>query len=328
LSTSLGQPTLLWPFSGCGMLGLLLLGAAACVVTWYKQPQERLRALGFLLFLGGMGTLAMVVGWGRAWQGYEYILSTHYVTMMSPTLCCLYFLGDFSRATIGRLTQFGLFALVALLFWSNVQTGQFVIEFGYNELARIKRDVRAGKPPFIIAERHAGNAAIQSEEDRLLTWMRMLHRAGVGPFRALQDGREFRAIPFTDPPTAVEGLELKDGIARRSDGDSSLLFSLKEPRFVSAIRVKCEHLDSSNKREYFTIDWGRGAESNSNSPGRNERVQLDYSPADKVPRSRTLTFWVNDTIDRFRVKLESDRSALRLGEITLLVSDREGPGPK
>ena len=78
LSISLGPAVKpYWRLAGPAVLTLLLLSVAVLIVALLKEPRERLRALGLLLFIGAAGSLVLIVGRARAGLGEEYALVRH-----------------------------------------------------------------------------------------------------------------------------------------------------------------------------------------------------------------------------------------------------------
>ncbi len=76
-----------WPWSGITAL-LLLLSVAVLAAAGLRQPKERVRAAGLLLFLGSLVSLALGIGLGR--DGFE----PRYTTLSVPIWCCVYFIGE------------------------------------------------------------------------------------------------------------------------------------------------------------------------------------------------------------------------------------------
>jgi hypothetical protein len=54
-----------WPAWATFFLVLLISTGLVVAANGLKRPQERLRALGLLFFLGALVSLALGVGWGR-----------------------------------------------------------------------------------------------------------------------------------------------------------------------------------------------------------------------------------------------------------------------
>jgi hypothetical protein len=321
LSLSLGQPVLLWPLSGGIVLGLLLLGATACVANGYRRPRERLRAAGILLFLGGMGTLALLVGRGRSSAGFPYFMSTHYVTMMAPTLCGLYFLGDFYRGAVGRLVQYGLFSMVAMMFYANLETGIGFVSSAHAETDKLLGDVRAGMPPIVIAGRASSNGMIGYKDvDAIDKWLNMLRRAGFGSFRALRTDPSFREVSFDAAPVDAKGMEWKGGVAQGSGRGSYISFPLGGSRLIYAITLHCEFLDLPQVTQgSLSLSWKSTAADDFAPREQSDRVRISKVWKDDEPRRETLTFWINGSVSEFRVSSEFPEHTLKINSITLLV---------
>ena len=119
LSISLGPAVKpYWRLVGSAVLMLLLLSVAVLIVALLKEPRERLRVLGLLLFIGATGSLVLIVGWARAGLGEEYALSGIYLNMALPALCCAYFIWIVygTPAIKSRSTDVLVYRNVSLLF--------------------------------------------------------------------------------------------------------------------------------------------------------------------------------------------------------------------
>ena len=156
LSISLGPAVKpYWRLAGLGVLALLLLSVAVLIVALLKEPRERLRALGLLLFIGATGSLVLIVGWARAGLGEEYVLSGVYLNMALPALCCAYFIWIvYGKPGISTLVQMCLFTGMCLFFLPNLASGLGVGRYFSSLRQAFEQDMRAGVPPFILAERH------------------------------------------------------------------------------------------------------------------------------------------------------------------------------
>lgn len=175
----------LWPFSGAVTLALLIGTAAALAAQLRERPAARCRALGLLFFLAAMACLALGTGWGRAGYGPHAGLASRYVTSASLALVCVYFAWIIHRVElVGRIVQTALLLLSCAVLVPNLLDG---LEHG--RLVRLKlagafeRDLRDGVPLPVIIDSHRHLCPTE----RVAEYMRMLRRAGVGPFRFLSD---------------------------------------------------------------------------------------------------------------------------------------------
>ena len=106
-----GGTVYFWPASGALFLGLMAASGLALVWVCATRPADRPRAIGLMLFLGGLTALALSLGRGREGAGF----TARYVTMASPIGCGTYFLWGLVRPPLGRLVQVGLFTAASRL---------------------------------------------------------------------------------------------------------------------------------------------------------------------------------------------------------------------
>jgi len=179
LATGLGRwiAANLWPFSGI----LVVVGCAwsfaqlAGVIV--RRPEERVRALGLLAFLGGMLLLALGIGWGRTGHG----LAERYATLAMPLVCLFYLQGViYSRPIVWRHLERGLFLLMCVFLAVNCHKALYFGQMYRARLAGIERDMRAGIPPEALAVRHGDRLENPGE---LAAGFEMLREARRGPYR-------------------------------------------------------------------------------------------------------------------------------------------------
>ncbi len=171
-----------WPFSAVGVMALSLVGIAALLAAWRERPQERVRTVGLLLFIGAMGTLAFSVGIGRSGVREDYGFMDQYVTGAVPVLCLLYLIWDVAGAPrAGRAIQIFLFSLMLVLLPYNARRG---LGMG-NALAERKQalmeDVRAGLQPKELAARHWPKFTCR--EARMARQLELMRHARYGLYK-------------------------------------------------------------------------------------------------------------------------------------------------
>jgi hypothetical protein len=164
------------------------LTAANLIMRLWQRPQERVRCLGYLLFLGGIACLAVGLGWGRAHWGKSAGFIPRYVTLAAPALFTVYFAWQDGGRFGGRLVQMVTFTLLCGVLAINMQKG---LEGGRElraKLAPFERDVAAGTPPAVLASMYSTPAhRLYPFPDRFADFLRMLRAAGIGNFRSLPD---------------------------------------------------------------------------------------------------------------------------------------------
>ena len=331
LTGGFGPPAVqwLWPFSGVILVSLLLLTAALAVVAWRRQPQATDRTVGLLFFCGGMLSLALGIAWGRASMGPEaFEYAQYYSTLAMPLACCLYFLCEISGQPIGRLIQMSLFAVACVLLPLNGQVGLAEGASRRERMQELDRDLWLRVSPSLLAEYHSHWLCSWSQPDALAATMRALQRAGIEPFASL------RADPATDEVLvpvrllAADKMTWDDGAGTTTGADSCVTFALDEPRFAYAIRLQCSYPDRTSTPALFRMYWKTTGEQDFTDEERNVQLQLGNEaqrPVATVLSKKTVTVWVNDHIDAFRVYPDNQPCSFRISSIALLVPASDGP---
>jgi hypothetical protein len=134
-------------------------------------------------------------------------------------------------------------------------------------------------------------------------WLRF--DAHLSVFRKLSGGPEgtaFREVPVSVEPTRVNP----------SDTGPTLVFELPQPMRVTAVRLKFAY-DNPTGPPSFTFSWRQPA----NIPDGTEERILHW-PQAPTTVEQTRLFWIDDTIDLFRITPDDKPSGFRLKEIVLL----------
>jgi hypothetical protein len=332
LSMSFGQASshfmtdhLTQPFFGLGVVILGLISALLLAGVWFRRPQERPRALGLFLFLVAMAMLALGTGWARAGRGPGAGYAPRYVVLAVPVLCCLFFVWEvYGPPAVRRLPQMCLFTLLCFLFPQNMrETFECGKEHG-EKMEAVERDVREGTPPGILSERYVSflvdPLAGEAEKPVLADFLRMMRRAGIGPFRSLkEDSAIRREVQFPVVPIATNQMTWKDGVGEGQGEDPYLVFALKEPQFVQAIRIKYAY-EKTAPPVTFQMFWRRSDRNDFAEEERNST--LDLKP---MAEEATLTIQVADVIDQFRIDPDTKPCVFKLTEIVILVPEADYP---
>jgi len=181
------------------VLTMLMMTGIVIGASVLRRREERPRAVGLLLFLVALGSLALAVGLGRGgrpWDGLE----SHYGTLALSILCLMYLAWEIygSRAA-SRFVQMCLFALMCGVFALNTSSGLSDAAYFQHEAREVEQDILAGVQPCELAERHI-QLFFSAHQDsrwvytdraglrnRVVAGLRSLHRANAGPFRVLRD---------------------------------------------------------------------------------------------------------------------------------------------
>lgn len=321
---------------GFGVFALGVFTVAILIRSWLERPNERARALALIMVLAATAALVLLIGGSRAGMGLDYIYQGHYLARVVPALCCIYFAWEIHGGVSGRCVQFGMLAVLAGLLPLNLQQAIHAGQYLRQKTWAFERDVRNGIPAFILAERHfASDVVPRAEElDRILRD----HKANrIGIFGEIRD----------DPPFRIETLDVENAVLDRmtlhgrvisSTADSnasSLTFTLPEPRHIYAIRLQYAYLKTANAWPALRAYWRNSALQDFND--RDGWVSIVAGPDQptwalidgkietnaKVRANRSLTMWVDATIDQFRFYPDSGPCEFRLSKIELLVPTEE-----
>jgi hypothetical protein len=317
----------LWQLIGWWVAVLIVASGLMLLVVWFWQPPERFRALGFLAFLVGAVGLALGSGWGRSGLGEAYPLQrSHYVIVTLPTLCCLYFIWLTYYAVLGgRIVQIGFLALVGVLLWKNMQIGlRDAREIRFWREA-FEQDLVAGTPPEALAQRYCPSLYLYYDPDAgpdqgLAGYTRMLHRAGIGPFRFMQEGpASFREVPLSPQLVKTNQMTWEGGAGSATGYDPYLVFALEKPQRVYGIRLQCSY-EETPAPLLFQLFW-RDSSRDDFAGYRCYSLNLKT-----VPTEKTITVWIYDTIDQFRVDPAIQGPCkFKISKMVLLVPETGAP---
>jgi hypothetical protein len=313
---------LVWPFSGLVVIALLFLTLLVLGRAWWEQPPERLRALGLLLFLAAMFSLALGLGWGRSTAGPFGGFQSRYATLAVPTLCCVYFAWVlYGSPAIRPFAEVGLFALACALLPFNTRNGLTHARVHGRQMAAFAKDLGAGVPEYLLLRRY-GPFLFFSLNERLGEGMLMLHEARIGLFRSLRMNPPFRTVPLSVAPAALEDMTWKGDTGRGSGKDPAVLFALPEPTDVAGIRITYSYPDSKGNPIYFRMFW---RDRDRNAFGE-DRSYLNAF-LERSTQERTVTVWIGEKIDEFRIHPDNPSSAVKISRIELLLETEAQPRP-
>jgi hypothetical protein len=196
LASSLGFGALpWWPYIGYALGGVLVFCAAGLLICWWRQPPERVRCAGLLLFFVGLVGLALAIGWGRAGFGAPEAhlgFAFRYSMVAVPVLCGVFFLGEITgRAALARFLQMALFTCLGVLLVPNTQAGLWLAQFKIHNVKAVERDLRSAYTSKQLAQKHL---LACRDHDFMEACLEMLRKAGVGKYKRLR------------PPPPSEGL--------------------------------------------------------------------------------------------------------------------------
>jgi hypothetical protein len=224
-----------------------------------------------------------------------------------------------------------LFAIACAFFWQNLQMGFDSAQGTQRATGAVERDLLSGMPPSILAERHVGLLMPYEGGQELVTvWLGNLRRAGVGKFRLMREEPTVREISLPVRPIAQNHFTWENGTGKGSGKDSFLVFGWDAPQFVYAIRLKYSYGETPSAPATFRAFWRESSRNEFTEAERSVRLQLRKGVQQpSVPvfladtQVKTLTLWVNDTINQFRLHPDDQPVVFEILEIVLLVPEAE-----
>jgi hypothetical protein len=328
LSLAFGQAVSpYWKWFAIG-IGVLLLGSLAIALTsWLRRPAEWCRAFGLLMFLGAEFCLIVPTARGRADFAWGPVIDQgRYVLLPVLILVACYFIWELFSPSAAGLVQMCLFVCATVLFVPNCQIALGTGELIRNDRKAFERDLLAGMPPYVLAERHGvflwtppGSKDYTSEETQYQAeFLRKLKRAGVKIFRGMQDPI-FRAVEVPIVPTLTNDMQVdSEGMFRLTGANPYVVVKLPEIGVVSAIRVKffvepqtlpeqCTIFFSwkhTNCTEFDLVEGGRR-----NSP----QLLRDLSS------EKERTIWVDESVDQLLIAPNAPPHAFRVAKMEVLL---------
>jgi hypothetical protein len=120
-------------------------------------------------------------------------------------------------------------------------------------------------------------------------------------------------VVFPVVPIAMNQMTWKDGVGEGNGDDPYLVFALPEPQLVHAIRIKYAY-ERTAFPVVLQVFWRRSGQQEFVEEERNHTKELKAEVAEG-----TVTVWVNDTIDQFRIDPDVKPCVIRITKIELLV---------
>jgi hypothetical protein len=308
----------IWKSAGLVVIAILAIGAVVLVRVWRRQPGERLRASGLFLFLASVGSLVLVMGWGRAGRGAEAGFENRYGTLVAPALCCSYFIWTlYGPPVVSSLARMTLFSVACALVYPNTERGlQYAGQYR-RQMDALVRDIESGVPNYLLVKRYV--PSISLSYDLLPDYLTMLRRAGVGRFRALRENPAFREVAVPVVPSALHKMTWEVRTALGEGAGQYLEFDLKETRFVCGVRLRHPLSNGKGVSARFLMYWKRGDQ----DAFAEDRWFWTYGLG-MSPEETTTTIWVGDEVRQIRIHPDDFPCVFRIEELVLLVP-ADGP---
>ena len=309
----------LWPYSGfVTFLVSGLTGALLARVCW-REPRERGRAAGLLLFLGAMAALALAIGTRR--NGFE----PRYVLLAVPAWCCMYFAWSVYGSPRHERAARALFlALAGVVVWPNTRLGESYGQELRSHLAAFERDMAAGVPMHELIHRYGDH--LHPHHDIPTEYLPMLRRAGIGAYRLLHEDPPFREVAVALDPIGSGDVEWSDSTATLIGPKPWIEFGLPADVHAAGIRLRYEYHDEEGTLPFVGISWKR-----SDQVGFPRERSRKYSPTgDRANWERgtwsrrhdpatTMTVWVADPVGQLLITANATPGAFVITELVLLV---------
>jgi hypothetical protein len=306
------------PFGGIAVVALMVATVGLLARVLVARSDERPRALGLLAFLGGLGSLALGLGWGRAAAGPLAGFEPRYVTLAAPLGCGCYLAWDlYGSPRLRRLVPLVLMAAMLVLLWPNTRAG---LEAGRDldaQAARLERDVRSGLPTYRVIRN--ASPFLHPSQDELTALLPGLRARGVGLFRALRPDPPLRAValPATPAEVRLASWSPERKTARVVGVDPWLVYPLPRPRYVAGIRLRYAHSSPEGNPARFRLDWWKAG-----TPRSRNDPDAGYSNWNlPTGEGRTTTVWIGEPIGAFRIQPDNHPCEFRLDSLELLVPE-------
>ncbi len=312
------SPMRFWSIICAAVTGLFLLTSWMLLTIWRKQPDERPRAAGLLLFLVAMASLA--VGLSMRRDGFEI----RYVTLSVPALCAVYFVWSlYGAPRLQNAIRAILLATALIVLVPNTLWGLRYARDLRTHLAAFEADMAAGLSPSQLIHRHADY--LHPHHLVILDYLPMLREGQVGTFRQLRDDPVFQEISLPLAPVELHAMEWDNGVARATAANAWLTFELPEDVQTSAIRLRYTYSNHKGTEPYLAIYW-----KSSDQPDFSEGSYSKYSPTGDRANWKAGTWTrlgdefstvyvaVSHPVKSVRLRLRFETGTMKIHELTLL----------
>jgi hypothetical protein len=174
---------------------LLILYAA-----WKNTGQEKLRAIGLLVFCGCLVLLVLAMGWGRSGLMPTVGLPNRYVLLSAPIFCAAFFIWQlYGPLPLRRAFQWALLIACLLSFPINTRAGLMIRDWYVDGMKSVEQNIQDGLSFEGIAANNRDFLVHWWDEDMLIDKMRLLKEAGIGPFVHVREANgTFERDPAAD----------------------------------------------------------------------------------------------------------------------------------
>jgi hypothetical protein len=312
-----------WPYWGAATIAVLFLSLLAGGFVLRRQPGQRLRMLGLLLFLyAGVG-LVFAITWGRTGSSPDAGIEVHYVVLTTSLWCCMYFIwGSLSRP-VGRVVQFAIFLTFVGLLYGNMTRGYYAGQSIKLKKAKFISDLHKPISLAALAERYTNPDGPWLCPPALKTefsfYLQCLRNAGIGPFAKLPDESEIN-LPINNLAFDVHEMTWDGRAGSGTSTDPYLILKLDRPQRVTAIRLRMSYENTASPK-LLQVYWRLSSGEVFNDETRTHRQTLR---GDGV---QTITIPVDSELDEIRLDPDSKPVKFVVEEITLSIQQPAAGDP-
>lgn len=318
LATSIGPagiPT--WPVSGALVAALAIAAALTVVLARRPSVASRRTIEALAASLAGFLALVCAIGYGRAGLGPTVAFASRYSIFSAALVSVALILTTVVwRGTAGRVI--GIAMLVVAV---SAQPLAFSVGRDYGrEMAtvsdRLLSDLANGVPIEVVA--HRDGLQFYPSSAGLTMFFTALARSGQGAVGRRTHGQLpcAREIPLTPRLEHTNSMSWNGSVAECSGEDPFTVFVLPAPVRVCAIRVRFRLVDSEPDAGQSPMQsfWAQTTRNVFDPVERNQTIVIDT----RTTNDHVETFWIGDTIDRFRIDPATRPCKFELLEMTLI----------
>lgn len=306
-----------WPASGIA-IGIVALAAGLVLLLSGRSSDSDRRAIEACgASLAGFAALVCAIGYGRAGLGPTVAFASRYSVFSGALLCvATLVLSIYARRRFGRIAATAILTIAIAAQPLAFSTGR---DYG-REMAtvsdRILADFANGVPIEVVA--HRDGLKIYPSSMGLTKFFRALADSGQGAIGRRIHGIQpcDRQVPLTPAIEVANSMAWSGAVAECSGEDPYTVFQLPAPARICGVRVRFRLLDhdATVTRIPMQTFWAQASRNSFTPYERTETVMVDSSAGEV----QTVTFWVGDTIDRFRIDPNTRDSRFELLDLTLI----------
>jgi hypothetical protein len=314
-----------FPLSGLIAASLLLVGIGHLATSLLPRGSaERECALGLAFYLMACLAILLAAGYSRATWGDGLLFESRYAIASLPTLLCLYFVWEFcGPAALKAPGRILLFSVALSMLSLNFSIG--LNEFASRSEAHVKfeRAVRGGLSIPEIVNRYS--YIICWSDSQLEYCLKYLRDAQIGEYRNLPPDPRLREVRLALDPVDSHNVEWDRGAGRGTGAQPYLTFNLKDPTYVTGIRIKFSTRNSLGKNPWFQMTWRDSRKNEEFLEGGGKKPRRFLHWLLPLGEQVELPVWICSTLDQLRIYPDKRPCEFTISEIALLLPDTKSP---